>query len=102
MIASATAATPIAAGVERRGVRDERLPLREELRRHGAHLQPEEILDLAREDDHRDPARESGDDRMRDELDHASELARPSTMSMTPAMIVATVSPPTPYCCTMP
>ena len=38
--------------------------LLDEVRRHRAHRQAEEVLDLAREDDHRDAARESGDDRI--------------------------------------
>ena len=53
---------------------DVRAPLGEKFRRHGAHLQAEEIFDLAREDDDGDPAREAGDHRMRDELDRAAEL----------------------------
>ncbi len=57
-------------GAEVRGVR---LPLREEVRGHRAHLQAEQVLDLRREDDDRDPAREAGDDRVRDELDRAAE-----------------------------
>ena len=40
-------------------------------------------------------------DRMRNELDRAAELASPMIKS-TPAMSVATVSPSTPYFCTMP
>ena len=57
-------------GAEVRGVR---LPLREEVRGHGAHAEAEQVLDLRREDDHRDPAREAGDDGVRDELDRAAE-----------------------------
>ena len=48
-------------------------PLVDEVGRHGAHRQPEEILDLAREDDHGDAAGEADDDGIRDELDRRPE-----------------------------
>ena len=41
--------------------------------RHRAHLEAQQILDLRREDDDRDAAREARHDRVRDELDRASE-----------------------------
>jgi hypothetical protein len=54
-----------------------RHPLADKVRRKVAHLQAEEILDLARKNDHGDSAREAGDYRMRDVLDHRAELRDP-------------------------
>ncbi len=77
MIARANAATPTAYRLYdpmRGPVGD---PLLEEVRRHLAHPEPEQILHLAREDDDGDAARESDHDRMRDELDDGAELHGP-------------------------
>src|SRR2546430_14948897 len=48
-------------------------PLLHELGGHRAHPEPQEVLDLAREDDQGDAAREPDGDRVRDELDGAAE-----------------------------
>src|SRR6266550_1885254 len=49
-------------------------PLRNELRRHLTHAQPQKILYLARENDDRYSTGEPDDDRMRNELDCGAEL----------------------------
>ena len=76
-MASDPAATPIAAGDGGAEAPSVGLPLRQEVGGHGAHPEPEEVLDLGGEDDHGDPAREPGDDRVRNELDRAAEPREP-------------------------
>ncbi len=45
----------------------------EKFSRHGAHLKPEQILDLSRKDDDRNACREAGDHRLGDVLDPRPE-----------------------------
>ncbi len=60
--------------IRRVDVGDESSPLLDERRRHVSHAQSQEVLDLAREDYHRDAARESHYDGVRNELDRRPEL----------------------------
>ena len=56
-------------------MRDERTPsLATNSAGTDAHAQAEKVLDLTREDDHGDAAREADDHGVRNELDHAAEL----------------------------
>jgi hypothetical protein len=54
-------------------VREVRVPLPDEGRRQCSHLQAQQVLDLAGEDDERDPGGETGGHRVRDELDHPAQ-----------------------------
>jgi hypothetical protein len=62
--------------IHRVSVSDQRLPLLEKVRRHGIHMQAEEILDLTREDDDRNTARKSHHDGVWHELYHRAESHR--------------------------
>ena len=102
-IASDPAATPIAGSDAEPRCAAYASHFARNVRRHRAHLQPEQVLDLRGEDDDGDPAREAGDDGVRDELDRAAEPGEAHRRSAgRPRAACTIVRPSRPYCVTMP